>query len=169
MPLYCTVHYQALGIEIVTDHTATNVSLGSFWGVRGHKWCRAVNSQTRQILKSDRDGMIDGVITLVTFLMTSYCLLHKKKVHHHTSQAKVKKCVNDVIGIATFDLIGLCQTNHMSIIAQITISQYTCKNSLSEFMRKINIQIFVIIKWNVKKLTQETQIIWNFIVVKVDS
>ena len=49
-------------------------------------------------------------------------LLRKKKVHNHTISAKVKKAREKVvIGIETFDLIGLFRTNH--IIAQITIRQ----------------------------------------------
>ena len=71
---------------------------------------RAVNPQTFQVLRIDRNGIIDDVILR---------LLLTKKVHDHTTWEKVKKKVD--IGIATLDLIGLYPTNH--IIAQSTIRQ----------------------------------------------
>ena len=66
-------------------------------GIR-FKQSRAVNPQRLQILRIDREGMN----------------------RHDVICAKKKTCEKDVVGIVTFDLIGLLPTNH--IIAHITVA-----------------------------------------------
>ena len=63
---------------------------------------RAVNPPRLQILRIDGEGMIDD-----TIMQGTWCHLRKKKGE------------KDVVGIVTFDLIGLLATNH--IIAYITM------------------------------------------------
>ena len=54
--------------------------------------CRAVNPQTLQMLRIDRDGMIDDVVTTVTsFLMRSYCVFYVKRKHIVTQPSRKSK------------------------------------------------------------------------------
>ena len=64
---------------------------------------RAVNHPCLQILRIDGEGMIDDVI-----------------IHGTWGHLWKKTCKKDVVGIVTFDLIGLLPTNH--IIAYITMA-----------------------------------------------
>ena len=67
-------------------------------------YTRAVNPSCLQILRIDGKGMINDVI-----MTTAHDITCKKKL-----------CEKDVVGIVTFDLIGLLHTNH--IIAYITMA-----------------------------------------------
>ena len=89
------------------------------------------------MLRIDRDGMIDDVITLVTsFLVMSFFAQTESTLSHNLLGKSKRMHEKDVIGFATFYLIGLFPTNH--IIAQITICQFlvfSCKIKNFEFLR----------------------------------
>ena len=85
----------------LSDINASNLLNGTSAFTNG----RAVNPPHLQILRIDREGMIDDVIAW-----------------HMTSFVQKKKREKDVVGIITFDLIGLLPTNH--IIAYITMAYW---------------------------------------------
>ena len=93
---------------------------------------RAINPPHHQILRIDREVMIDDII-----MHETWCHLCTK------TQEK------DVVGIVTFDLIGLLPTNH--IIAHITIAYRS-------FWGNVQCEKFI--------NSQTTKNIWNFIVIK---
>ena len=107
-------------------------------------FCRAVNPPLLEILRIDREGMIDDVITFNTWRH-----LRKKDTRWLRSSriCDDAKCAKkDVVGIVTFDLIGLLPTNH--IIAYITMAY-------RRFLRK-----------SLVLTAKTTQNIWNIIVGK---
>ena len=71
--------------------------------------CRAVNPQHLQILRIDKEGMIDDIIThsndIICTINTCWLWLHEKDVT-----------------IVKYDQIGLLPTNHIIIIIIITMA-----------------------------------------------
>ena len=71
---------------------------------------RAVNTPRLQIVRTDRAGMMNDVI----IQLKAYIMSFVQKIPFDSDRRKT--CEKDVVGIVTFDLIGLLASNHIIIL-----------------------------------------------------